>query len=175
MRVMLEETATLLGHSSEVLPEQRRGDWVQGELQVPPSIKAEADRISLQALCEDPEKYTSNKKVLNAIDYLKRRTIPKLEGKILAEMHARVSYGLSCFVMVTMGAALGLLFRGGQIISAFAICVVPASVVIIMMLMGKEMVSNPDVSAGWGLASIWGGPLVLLVGNVLVFSRLYRL
>ena len=76
--------------------------------------------------------------------------------------------------MVALGAALGVIFRGGQLISAFALSVAPATVIIVLILMGKEMVRNPDSSFEWGLVSIWAGLVVLLVANVFVYGRLVR-
>ncbi|GAG53301.1 unnamed protein product, partial [marine sediment metagenome] len=105
---------------------------------------------------------------------LKEFNISKLRGKILAEMHGRAAYGASCFLLVAMGAAMGVLFRGGQIISAFALSVIPAGIVVVLLLMGKEMVANPGVAKPLGLAAIWGGIVALVIGNVLLYARLAR-
>jgi hypothetical protein len=65
--------------------------------------------------------------------------------------------------MVMLGAALGLLFRGGEALVAFAISAGPASAVIVMMLMGKQLISNPGVPETYGIIVIWGG-ITAMVG-----------
>ncbi|RPI60395.1 MAG: LptF/LptG family permease [Planctomycetaceae bacterium] len=109
------------------------------------------------------------------------RTINKIKGTIIAEMHSRVAFGVSCFLLVALGSALGLIFRGGQIITAFAIVVAPAMLVFVMILMGKDLVANPDIQRQFdgkgiwlGLAAIWGGIVILAVANVFVYLRLLR-
>ena len=154
--------------------QHRETQWARGEIAVPPDVRQRADQIELIDLYEDPARYTRSKRIIASIDYLKKKRISRLEGALIAEMHARVAYGLSCFLMVAMGAALGTIFRGGQFISAFVISAVPASLVIALLLMGKGMVQNPDVEAAYGLACIWGGIVALLIANVLIFLHLAR-
>ena len=120
------------------------------------------------------EQFTRSRKILRHVDYLKDKRISNLRSALVAELHARVAYGLSCFLMVAMGAALGVIYRGGQFISAFAISAVPASIIIALILMGKGMVRNPSVRPEYGLACIWGGIAALLVANALLYLRLAR-
>jgi lipopolysaccharide export LptBFGC system permease protein LptF len=87
-------------------------------------------------------------------------------------MNFRIAYGLSCALLVAMGAALGLISRGGQFLTAFAISVVPAAGIIVMILMGKRMISNPSSSTMGGYIAIWGGMAVLLVADVIIYCRL---
>ena len=93
---------------------------------------------------------------------------------MLAEIHARFAYGLSCFLLVSMGAAMGLMFKGGQVMSAFTLAVIPASLVIVMVLMGKKIISNPDSPQVFGMAAIWIGVVALLFADVLIYMRLAR-
>lgn len=154
--------------------QSRAAEWARGEIAVPAEIRKRAKEIELSDLYTDPGQYTTNEKIIHQINYLKDKRIPKLLGALKAELHARIAYGVSCFLMVAMGAALGLIFRGGQFISAFAISAVPAALVIAMLLMGKGMVRNPDVSTGLGLMCIWGGIIGLLAANVLLYMHLAR-
>ena len=122
----------------------------------------------------DPEAYTEDRKVLDKLQQLKESRVPKIIGEIIAEMHSRIAFGLSCMLLVTLGAALGVIFKGGQVISAFAITVVPASGIIIMILMGKQLIANPNASDLLGFIAIWGGIIFMGVLNVAVFYRLSR-
>ena len=148
----------------------RRSEWNVDGLLMPEDLLARSRAISLDEIFLDPKAYTAN---LSLLDEL-RRTVNKLRSQIVAEMHGRVAYSLSCCLMVALGAAMGLMFRGGQLLSAFAISVVPAALVIVLVVMGKELVVNPDVRQVAGLGAIWGGPVLLVIANVAVYGRLVR-
>ncbi|MCK4602371.1 MAG: LptF/LptG family permease, partial [Phycisphaerae bacterium] len=154
--------------------ELRRGDWPIGQLVMPAGISQAAETIELKGVYRAPEDYTTDEKIIRDIRHLNDRDIPKLLGDIRAEMHGRIAYGLSCFLLVAIGAALGLIFRGGHIISAFTISVVPAAGVIVMLLMGKVMISNPDVPEINGILAIWGGIVGLFVATAAVYWSLMR-
>lgn len=148
-----------------------RDEWAVGSILLPSSVISDADNINLSDLRLNPEKFTTNAAALDKIKGLK---IAKLESKIIAEMHTRIAYSLSCFLLVAMGAALGLIFRGGQFISAFALAAMPGTLIIIMLLVGKQIIRNPDVPTSLGLAAIWGGIVAMLMANICVFGYLRR-
>lgn len=148
--------------------------WTRGEIPIPDGILSRADDISLADIYRDPRSITKDEKVIASIEHLRDRKIPMLRRNLIAELHTRAAYGASCFLMVAMGAALGLRFRGGQFISAFAISVVPALAVIVFLLMGKELVRNPANSDVVGLSCIWGGIVLLTAANVVIYARLAR-
>ncbi len=163
----------------------RKGDaaseeWVErddarvGDLSLPKSLEDSLAKVDLRQLYENPAELTSSTLVAARVAALKDNEVTRLQSKILAEMHGRVAYGASCFLMVMMGAAMGMLYRGGQMISAFALSVIPASVVIIMMIMGQQLLCHPDLPRLYGLASIWGGIVMLLIGNAVLYLKLLR-
>jgi hypothetical protein len=155
-------------------------DWIQrekarfGELEMPEHLLQATTRIDPNLMLASVPGMSSDPAVLARLHAIVKRDIPYLQGRIQAEMHGRLAYGLSCFLMVAMGAALGILFRGGQLLSAFVLSVVPAAVVILLILSGKQMLGNPGVPRVHGLAAVWGGIVVLLAGNVGLYARLAR-
>jgi lipopolysaccharide export system permease protein len=164
------------------------GYWVGGQLQeshrrdemsfsplpIPRDILQHAQQIRLEDIYRAADHPGFSPRVRASINNLKQNVIATLTNKIIAEMHVRVSYGLSCFLMVALGAALGLMFRGGQMISAFTLSVIPASVVIVLIMMGKQMVRNSRVSTTAGLAAMWSGIVILSLANAAVYARLAR-
>ena len=44
-----------------------------------------------------------------------------LMRKILGELHSRTAFSVSVLVLLVLGAALGIIFRGGQMLTAFAV------------------------------------------------------
>jgi len=153
---------------------QHRSRWVVGQLFLPDELRRRAESVPLKHIVTRAGELTRDPKLLRKIRGLRDDAIRKLINKIKAEMHMRTAYGVSCFLMVAMGAALGLVLRGGQVVSAFAITVVPAALVIVMMIMGKQMVSNKDVPAYLGLTAIWTGVAALLAADVVIYALLRR-
>lgn len=153
---------------------QRRTEWETEQLEIPATMTAQAGRIGLEDVYFRAQTLTSNPMILGQITKLKEDEIWRVIRRVEAEMHGRIAYGVSCFLMVATGAALGLMFRGGQLISAFALSVIPAAVVIVMMLMGKQLARNGGVPEFYGLATIWSGVVALLIADACIFVHLGR-
>ena len=98
--------------------------------------------MPLKGIYDNPAGYTRNKSIHKLVDYVKTVLVPRLTSHVLSELHGRVAYCVSCFLLVAMGAALGIVFRGGQLISAFTLSVIPAAFIIIMIIMGKHGVKK---------------------------------
>ncbi len=171
---LVDDVSVVSLFGSEADIPQKRPRWTVGQLPVPESLIADAKKIPLREICERAGELTDDENIIAKVTYLKDTAIQQLVGEIRSEMHMRLAYGLSCFLMVAMGAALGLMFRGGQIVTAFALSSIPASLMIIMMLMGKQMVSNRDVPMYLGLMAIWGGVALLLAADAVIYQRLAR-
>ena len=144
------------------------------QIPIPDSVRAWGEGISLEDLLDHPEKLTKNATILREIRTEKKQSIAQIQSKILAEMHGRMAYGTSCLLLLALGAALGLVFRGGQLIVAFVITLVPAAMIIIMILMGKQLITNPKVPPLNGVVTIWGGVALLLAATIAVYTRLLR-
>jgi lipopolysaccharide export LptBFGC system permease protein LptF len=174
-------TVTLTPDPSEGRAERpaHRVRWTRGELLMPQEILSSVSKVDSSDLRNHPEKYTADPSVQKAISTINTRQIPVHRARVIAEINMRAAYGLSCFGMVAMGAALGLLFRGGQIISAFALTMVPSALVLCLAVAGKEMIRNPKVgttAAGMttGLSVMWSGPIALMLACVVVYALLVR-
>jgi len=111
------------------------------------------------------------------------RELLVLRNDILAESHSRVSFAISCLILVLVGCALGMMFRSGNFLSAFAVSFVPALVTITLIVAGQRISGNvPDDLADvahyantplqMGLALVWAGNTV---NFVLATSLLWRL
>jgi lipopolysaccharide export LptBFGC system permease protein LptF len=95
---------------------------------------------------------------------LKRQAIVA-RNEVLAEMHARASFGVSCLVLVMVGAVLGMQFRSGDFLTAFSVSVVPAILTISLVVAGTQ--SAGDVSWKTLQNPIWLGLTLIWLGNVL--------
>lgn len=101
-----------------------------------------------------------------------RKKLPGLQSGIVAEIHARVSFAVSCLILVTVGCALGMMFKTGNYLSAFALSVIPALLSIALTVTGQHVCESDPKLIKLGLTIIWSGNLVVLV---IVTSLLHHL
>ncbi|HEY2585302.1 MAG TPA: LptF/LptG family permease [Tepidisphaeraceae bacterium] len=114
------------------------------------------------------------------------RILLVLSNQILAESHSRVSFAISCLVLVMVGCALGMMFRSGNFLSAFAVSFIPALVTITLIVAGQRVsgsVPEPlkvdlahyiNTPLQLGLALIWAGNCVNFVLAVALLGRLQK-
>jgi lipopolysaccharide export LptBFGC system permease protein LptF len=106
----------------------------------------------------------------------------RLKNSAISEAHARVSFALSCFILVMVGCALGMMFKSGNFLSAFALSVAPALMSIVLVVTGQHVCENiPYIlpknfndPLQLGLYLIWSGNAVVLVIAVILLWRLQR-
>ncbi len=151
-----------------------RKQWESGSIPLPDHVIAATKDIDPTRLYRNPQQLNISSDTMADIEKLRTGEIAKLKNRIIAEMNTRFAYSISCLLLVGIGAAIGLIFRGGQVISAFALSVIPAAVVIIMIIMGKEMVKNPDVSSAAGIMVIWSGIVALAAAMTWLYAKLAR-
>lgn len=93
--------------------------------------------------------------------------------RIAGVLHERMALGVSVFVLVILGAALGIVFRGAHVMTSFCISFVPALVIIITIVMGKQMAHNESTHLV-GLCVLWSGILTAATLDVWVLGRVLR-
>jgi lipopolysaccharide export LptBFGC system permease protein LptF len=111
------------------------------------------------------------------------REVLKLNNGVVSELNARASFGVSCFILVMVGCALGMMFRSGNFLSAFAVSVVPALLCIALVVTGQHTCENVPWSvnpAQWnnplhtGLLIIWSGNVAVAAIAIVLLWRLQR-
>ena len=111
------------------------------------------------------------------------RDVLKIGNGIVSELNARASFGVSCFILVMVGCALGMMFRSGNFLSAFAVSVVPALLSIALVVTGQHTCENIpwNLTPGqWnnplhmGVLIIWSGNIAVLAIAVVLLWRLQR-
>ena len=78
-------------------------------------------------------------------------------------MHSRLAFSVSVFVLVILAAALGIIFRGAHVLTAFGIAFVPALFVIVTIVAGRQMAEKAGTTTA-GLLLLWSG--IAVVGGV---------
>ncbi len=95
-------------------------------------------------------------------------------AEIEAEVHSRLVFGIGCVTLIMTGIALGVILKGGHLLTAFAASVVPAMILIICIMMGKNITKNPGAEALSGIVLMWGGLGVLTLFGAGLYRRLLR-
>lgn len=149
----------------------RLNDWERGSIALPPDPDIVA--TSPAEIYLNPEAYTEEKTIISKVKNLHESAL-RWRGEAYAEMHARLAFGLLGVLLVTLGAALGVMLRSGQAITALVVSLGPAMVGFGSLKMGQRMVANPDSSNVAGLGVIWGSLVILLVANVYIYWRLRK-
>ncbi len=98
----------------------------------------------------------------------------RLRRQILSEFQSRASFAFSCIVLVILGTALGIILQGRNPLAVFVIGVVPAMVLVLLINTGREMIARTPNSDIPGTVVIWAGNAIILILNVVIYSRLLK-
>lgn len=89
-------------------------------------------------------------------------------------LHSRSAFSLSVLPTMILGACLGIVFRGGHVMTAFGISFAPALFVIATIAMGKQVSEHPHTVI-LGIGIIWGAVLaVILIDLVVLYKGIRR-
>jgi hypothetical protein len=99
-----------------------------------------------------------------------------------SELHGRASFALSCLSLVMVGCALGVMFRSGNFLNAFAASFVPALLCITLIVSGQQSATHVPYTMGaafkdplpMALAFIWIGNVAVLIAAIYLTLRLQR-
>jgi lipopolysaccharide export LptBFGC system permease protein LptF len=104
-----------------------------------------------------------------------------LINHVRSEMHARAAFVVSCLLLVLVGASLGMMFRSGNFLTAFAVSVVPAMLSVVLIVTGQHTAENvpKDLTPfnnplNAGIAIIWAGNVIIAIGAIVLLTRLQR-
>ena len=109
------------------------------------------------------------------------RELALLNNDIQSEIYARISFSLSCLILTVVGCALGMMFKSGNFLSAFAVSFVPALLSITLIVAGQRVCGTVPMDypkspnpLQMGLTLIWSGNAVNLLLAIILWWRLQR-
>jgi len=97
----------------------------------------------------------------------------RFSREILGVIHSRLAFCASAFVLVILGAALGIILRGAHVLTAFGISFVPSLFVIVAIIMGRQLAQNPGMTLA-GILTIWSGIIVVAGLDVWTLTRVLK-
>jgi lipopolysaccharide export LptBFGC system permease protein LptF len=109
------------------------------------------------------------------------RTYTELANDILTESNSRLSFAISCLILTFVGCALGMMFRSGNFLNAFAISFIPALIAITLIVAGQRVggalplqYPKADNPIQLGLILCWAGNAANAVLATVLWWRLQR-
>lgn len=126
--------------------------------------------VVLEALAREKE---PSEYLLGLQNNLRRKIWKTLSG-IKAEINSRLVFGIGCVPMIMIGIGLGIIKKGGHMLMAFGVSCVPAALMVVCIMMGKNIAKNPGAHAGSGIALIWAGLLFMCLLFVVIYRRLLK-
>jgi lipopolysaccharide export LptBFGC system permease protein LptF len=110
------------------------------------------------------------KRLQNQLQTKIQKTLTEIE----AEIHSRLVFGIGCVSLIMIGIGLGILLRDGHLLSAFGASSLPAAVLVVCIMMGKNITKNSDAQAGSGILLMWLGMLFLSLLTIVVYRKLLK-
>ncbi len=157
-----------------------RGRYIIRGLLPPQAVEAIANQFRTENGSLQAEKLASpllgmeQSTELTSLQNKLRRKIRKTLVQIKAETHSRLVFGIGCVSMIAIGIGLGIIKKGGHLLSAFGASCVPAAVLIVCIMSGKQLTENPGSQNISGIALMWGGLAFLSLLAVVIYGRLLK-
>jgi hypothetical protein len=76
--------------------------------------------------------------------------------------------------MILIGIGLGIIKKGGHLLSAFGASCVPAAVLIVCLMSGKQITENLVSQNVSGVALMWGGLAFLFLLAMVIYGWLLK-
>jgi lipopolysaccharide export LptBFGC system permease protein LptF len=102
------------------------------------------------------------------------RKISRTLNAIGSEINSRLVFGVGCVTLIMIGIGLGIVLKGGHLLTAFAASAAPAMALISCIMMGKNIAENPSSTISLGIPMMWAGLIILSVLGLELYRRLLR-
>ena len=147
-----------------------------GPLQLPSRIWQGVLTAPLEKLVSESfetDDADSEKKSDSVSRFIKRvrAELKTFRAELEAEIHARMSFALAGCLLVILGTALGIIFKGGHILTASGVTFIPALTTMLLIIAGRQWAEKAPV---YGIGLIWLGNLLLAAAIGVVFTRYLR-
>jgi lipopolysaccharide export LptBFGC system permease protein LptF len=109
---------------------------------------------------------------LDSLRYKLNKKIQRTLAEIESEIHSRLVFAAGCVPMILIGIGLGIIKKGGHLLSAFAASCVPAAVLIVCIISGKHITENLGSAGVSGIVLMWVGLVFLCVLAAILYRKL---
>ena len=102
-----------------------------------------------------------------------RSRLRRYASEVRSEIQFRASYSLGAIAIVILGALLGIIVRGGQVLTAFGISCVPMLIVIVASIVGRNLADRPDYSTA-SVSIMWGSTVLMYAAAMFVGAKILK-
>ncbi len=142
-----------------------------GPFDLPSEIQQqlESDQFADEQLWNKAAKLGLGPEVKRQLKRLRKQRSKYLH-QIYAEINVRTVYSISVLVLAILGAALGMIYRGGHLLVAFGISFVPTLFVVVLTILGKN-IAKGESTLLVGLGIMWLGLIIVTSVDYVVLKR----
>lgn len=96
--------------------------------------------------------------------------------KILSEVHTRLVFGIGSITLTLFAIALGIIFKGGHLLSAFGASAIPGGALIVFIMSGKELTKtkNASMPEGTGIFVMWAGLFLISAIAFMIYRKMMK-
>ena len=133
------------------------------------------DSLKVERLASaSPAPGRSPSTMLRSLQNKLTKKIQNTLAQIQAETHSRLVFGIGCVSMIMIGIGLGIILKGGHLLSAFGASCVPAAMLVVCIMMGKNIAKNPGAKTVSGAVLMWVGLVFLSLFAVGIYRKLLK-
>jgi lipopolysaccharide export LptBFGC system permease protein LptF len=137
-----------------------------------PELSRRYESIDLASLLESPGSLGMPPMQTRQLEKLNERA-QQLLGEVRSEIHFRASYAVSVVGMVLLGAVLGIIVRGGQVLTAFGISCIPTLFVVIACIVGRNLGDRVPYAAA-SIAVMWAAAAFMYLATAFIAVNVLR-
>ncbi len=139
-------------------------------------IKTESGSLRVEKLTSDLSQLSGLQpgESLRHLQSSLAREIHRALVRIKAEIHTRLVFGTGCIPMILIGIGLGIIKKGGHLLSAFGASCIPAAILIVCIMSGKNLIKSHGSEDFAGVALMWAGLAFLLFLVAVIYRQLLK-
>jgi hypothetical protein len=99
--------------------------------------------------------------------------LSEFKAEVRGEIHFRASYSLCAIAIVLFGAVLGIIVRGGQVLTAFGISCIPMILVVVASIVGRNLADRPEFAA-LSTGVMWGVAIFMYLATAVFAARVLK-
>jgi lipopolysaccharide export system permease protein len=160
-------------------PEWTRSDGTKGwsnqhiirDIALPMSIGQKISPDILKTISAMPTLLGQPSPDLQDLNVRLNRAIKIALSDIDIEINSRLVFGIGCIALILIGTGLGIILKGGHMLTAFGASSIPAAILIVCIMMGKNLA---DAFGYIGILLMWSSLAILMVMMAFVYRKLLR-
>jgi len=139
-------------------------------------FKTESGSLKVESLASDLSQLSGLQpsQSLRSLQSSLQREIRYVRVRIKAEIHTRLVFGAGCVPMILIGIGLGIIKKGGHLLTAFGASCIPAAILIVCIMSGKNLIVSHGSESITGVAVMWAGLAFLLLLVVVIYRQLLK-